>query len=412
MRISVIGAGSSYTPELLKGLREIRDDIDLEEICLYDINEEKLKTIEGFSRRFLKGEVNIVTERIFEDCVRDASYVIFQFRPGGLEGRLKDETIPLKYDLVGQETTGMGGFAMAMRAFPVVEDYINRIEKTSRAFVVNFTNPSGHVTEFVLNYLDYDRFVGLCNIPINLLKAVADMFNVGIEDVFFKYYGLNHLTFLEKVYVKNEEVTEKVLEKVEYAPANFDSSLPIDLVKTLGLFPNSYLKYYLLERKVVKDLKSSTPRAKVVMDIERDLFKKYESASDIPQELSKRGGSMYSTAAALLIRDLHLSNGAVHIVNTRNSGAVSNMPHDYVMEIPSTTRGGKVFPVSIGEADPFAIAFVHNIKMYERLAIEAYLKRSKKLALKAILLHPLGPDYDFAENLLDDLIEAHGFDLK
>ncbi len=412
MRISVIGGGSSYTPELLKGLKDIKDDIDLKEICLYDINPEKLRTIEEFSRRYLKGELKVVTEKVFEDCVKDSSYVLFQFRPGGLEGRLKDETIPLKYGLIGQETTGIGGFAMAMRVFPIVEDYINRIEKVSRAFVVNFTNPSGHVTEFALNYLGYEKFVGLCNIPINLLQAAADMFEVNLEDVFLKYYGLNHLTFLERVYIKSKDVTEEVLEKIKYSPANIGSSFPSSLIETLNLLPSSYLKYYLFERSTVKNLKNSKPRAQIVMEVEKELFEKYKFASEIPPELSKRGGSMYSTAAAMLIRDIHLSSGSIHIVNTKNSGAVSNIPDDYVMEVPSIAKGGKVFPISIGEADPFALGFIHNIKMFERLTIEAYLKRSRKLALKALLLHPLGPDYDFAEDLLNDLIEVHGFDLK
>ncbi len=412
MRVSVIGAGSSYTPELLKGLKEIEKDTGLEEICLYDINEEKLGVIEGFSKRYLKGELKVVSEKNFDDCVGNASYVIFQFRPGGLEGRLKDETIPLKYGLIGQETTGVGGFAMAMRVFPVVEDYINRIEKVSNAFVINFTNPSGHVSEFVLNYLNFDRFVGLCNIPINLIKAIADLLDASMDDIFLKYYGLNHLTFLERVYLGNRDVTDEVMEKVKYSPANLDSDLPVDLMKTLGLFLNSYLKYYLFERETVKKLEKATPRAKVVMKIERDLFKEYESSDEIPKDLMRRGGSMYSTAAALLLRDLHGSTGRIHIVNTRNSGAVSNIPKDYVMEVPSLTKGGKIFPVSMGEADPFAVAFIHHIKMYERIAIEAYLKHSRRLALKALLLHPLGPDYDFAESLLDDLIEANGFDLK
>ena len=412
MRISVIGAGSSYTPELLKGLKDIKEDIGLEEICLHDINEEKLGIIKGFSERYLKGSVRVISEKEFEDCVKDASYVIFQFRPGGLKGRLKDETIPLKYDLIGQETTGVGGFAMALRAFPIVEDYINRLERVSRAFVINFTNPSGHITEFVLNYLNFDRFVGLCNIPINLIKAISESFQVDMDDVFLKYYGLNHLTFLERVYVRNEDVTEEVFRKIEYSPENIGSGFPKGLVSTLDLLPNPYLKYYLFTRKTVEQLKNSKPRAQVVMEIERDLFDKYKEASEIPDELSKRGGSMYSTAAALLIRDIHLSSGRVHIVNTKNSGAVSNVPDDYVLEIPTVTKGGKVFSVSVGEADPFALAFIHHIKMYERLAIEAYLRRSKRLALKALLLHPLGPDYDFAQDLLDELIEANSFDLR
>ncbi len=403
----MIGAGSSYTPELVKGLLDVKDDLDLEEICLYDINEEKLSVMEGFLKRYVKGKVSIISERVFEDCVRDSSFVVFQFRPGGLEGRFKDETIPLKYNLVGQETTGVGGFAMALRAFPVVEDYLNRLEKVSKATVINFTNPSGHVTEFALNYLGFKRFVGLCNIPINLLKGIASSFNVDMDEVFLKYYGINHLSFVEKVYVKGEDVTEHVLREIAYRPENIEESVPSKIVESIGLILNPYLKYYLLERKSVEKLKNSKPRAKIVMEIEKELFEMYEKGDEVPQLLSKRGGSMYSTAAAHLIRDLHLSSGKVHIVNTRNSGAVENLPPDYVLEIPTLTKGGWIHPLSLGRGDELALAFIHHVKMYERLTIEAYLKRSKKLALKALLTHPLGPDADFVEELLDDLVKAH-----
>ena len=414
MKISIIGGGSTYTPELIKGIMEIREAATVDEICFYDINQERLDTLYEFSRRLVKGALKISKRERFEECVKDSDFVVFQFRPGGLEGRLKDETIPLKYGLVGQETTGVGGFAAALRAFPVIEDYINRIERTNpRAFVVNFTNPSGHITEFVLNHLKFERFVGLCNIPINLIKAIASLFGTSLEEVDLKYYGLNHLSFLERVFVKGEDVTHKVFEQIRVNPANMPiGDFPSWLIETLELLPNPYLRYYLMTGSVLEHLKEEEPRAKRVMEIERELLEKYKTSSEIPEELSLRGGSMYSTAAAYLIRDLVLGEGKMHVVNTRNEGSVKNLPDDYVLEIPAYVFRLRVQPRRQGSADPFALSFIHSIKTFERLTIEAYEKSSKKLALKALLSHPLGPKAENARDLLDELIAANGFALE
>ncbi len=410
MKLGVIGAGSSYTPELLKGFLDISKDVDIDEIWLYDINDEKLDVIYEFAKKFIKDVFKVHKTKDFEEAVRDSDYVVFQFRPGGLEGRLKDETIPLKYGLIGQETTGVGGFAAALRAFPVIEDYVNRIEKTSKATIINFTNPSGHITEFVLNYLKFDRYIGLCNIPINLLKALSDFLSCSMDDLFLKYYGLNHLTFLERIYVNGKDVTDEFFKKLgEVDTDSIGYGFESSFLKEIGMVLNPYLRYYLRTSEMLEKLKNSKPRAQEVMEIEKELFEKYKSVDNIPEELSKRGGSLYSTAAALLIRDLALGNGKIHIVNTKNNGSVKNLPDDYVMELPSLVKGGKVLPVTLGEASRFAKVFINTIKEYERLTIEAYLKKSKTLAKEALLVHPLGPEIKDVGNLLDDIIKANNF---
>ncbi len=413
MKLAVIGGGSSYTPELIKGLIEVNEDLELDEVWLFDIEEgrEKLEIVFDFVKRIAGNSFRLFKTFDISEALTNSDYVVFQFRPGFLKARERDESIPLKFDLIGQETTGVGGFSAALRAFPVIEEYVNAVDRYSRATIVNFTNPSGHITEFVLNYLKFDRFIGLCNIPINLLKYVADLMSVEIDDVFFKYYGLNHLTFLERIYVKGRDVTEEVLNKVTYKPENIPQDMPSWLVETLAMIPNPYMRYYLMKDSMLEKLKNSELRSRQVMRIERELMEIYEKADEIPSELSKRGGSMYSTAAAYLMRDLKKGNGKVHIVNTRNSGAVENLPQDYVLEIPTTTRGGRVFPISIGKGNEFALAYIHTIKMYERLTIEAYMERSRRKAIEALLIHPLGPGAERVRELLDELIEANGFDL-
>ncbi|AJG41370.1 6-phospho-beta-glucosidase [Thermotoga sp. RQ7] len=413
MRIAVIGGGSSYTPELIKGLLDISGDVQIDEVIFYDINEEKQKIVVDFVRRLVKDRFRVLIAESFKDAVMDAKYVIFQFRPGGLKGREKDEGIPLKYGLIGQETTGVGGFSAALRAFPVVEEYVETVRKVSNATIINFTNPSGHITEFVRNYLDYEKFIGLCNVPINFIREISEMFSVNLEDVFLKYYGLNHLSFVERVFVKGQDVTEKVFENLKLKLSNIpDEDFPEWFYDSVRLLVNPYLRYYLMEKKMFKKITSHELRSREVMKIEEQLFEKYRTATEIPEELSKRGGSMYSTAAAHLIRDLEKDEGKIHIVNTRNNGSIENLPNDYVLEIPCYVRSGRALSISQGKGDLFALSFIHAVKMYERLTIEAYLKRSKKLALKALLSHPLGPDVEDAKDLLEEILKANSEHVK
>ncbi|WP_448535508.1 family 4 glycosyl hydrolase [Pseudothermotoga sp.] len=404
MKIAIIGAGSSYTPELISGLLDVSKQIDLREVWMHDIDERKLQIMYGFCQRLVKDRFKLFETKDFVEAVRESNYVVFQFRPGGLKARKLDEEIPLKYGLIGQETTGVGGFAAALRAFPVLERYIDSVDKHSEAIVINFTNPSGHVTEFVLNYLGFQRFIGLCNVPINFLSHLANLLSCKIEDLFVKYYGLNHLSFVERIWMNNEDVTEKVFQML----SQFESpELPSWLILSAKLLMNPYLRYYVSTHHMFKKIYEEGTRAEKVIQIEEQLFKKYETQSEIPQELSQRGGSLYSTAAARLIRDLTLSNNSVHIVNTRNNGAIDNLPNDYVLEVPCLTKASRVLPITAGSADPFAVGLIHTVKMYERLTIEAYLKKSKATAIKALLLHPLGPRSHNVRELLEEICQAN-----
>lgn len=404
MKIAIIGAGSSYTPELISGLLDVSEQIDLREVWMHDIDERKLQIMYGFCQRLVKDRFKLFETKDFVEAVRESSYVVFQFRPGGLKARKSDEEIPLKYGLIGQETTGVGGFAAALRAFPVLEKYIDCVDKHSEAIVINFTNPSGHVTEFVLNYLGFQRFIGLCNVPINFLNRLANLLFCKTEDLFVKYYGLNHLSFVEKVWLKGEDVTEKVFQAVSQFE---DSEFPNWLITSVKLLMNPYLRYYVSTQLMFKKIYEEGTRAEKVIQIEEQLFRKYEVENKIPAELSQRGGSLYSTAAARLIRDLTLSNNSVHIVNTRNNGAIDNLPNDYVMEVACLTKAGRALPITVGSADPFAVGLIHTVKMYERLTIEAYLRKSKATAIKALLLHPLGPRSHNVRELLEEICQAN-----
>ncbi len=417
MKVCVVGGGSSYEPELLDGFFTYEKELNVDEIHLLDVEEgkKKLEVVTEFAKRMAQkrnSKVKILSTLDVKDAMSNADFVIFQFRPGFLDGRERDEKIPLAYNLIGQETTGMGGFAAALRGFPIMEKYIEAVRKYApNAFVVNFTNPSGHMSEFVINYLEFEKFVGLCNIPINLIQYVADFFNASRDEVFLKYYGLNHLSFVEKVFVKGDDRTEKLLDDAKEKLA--EEGYPEWIVDVLNMYPNSYLRYYLMTdtmlAKEKEELKEGKLRSMEVKRIEKKLFEIYSDpkTDEKPAALSERGGAMYSTAAVELIRDMVSGRCANHVLNVRNNGAVKNLPDDYVMELSCQTVGKNVFPVTVGDAQPFAVGLITTIKMYERLTIEAYKTSSKSKALQAILLHPLGPRLEKAREFLDDVLEVN-----
>ncbi|MFW6120168.1 MAG: 6-phospho-beta-glucosidase [Petrotogales bacterium] len=419
MKIAVIGGGSSYTPELMKGLFEISDTINLKELYLHDIEKsrKRLNTIKIFITKMRDDSgkrLEINSGFSFEDAVKDSEYIIFQFRPGMLEGRLKDETIPLKYNLIGQETTGVGGFSAALRAFPMVEKYINQILKISPdAYVINFTNPSGHITEFVRNYLNFENFIGLCNVPINFLNELSEKFGGAPNNYILKYYGLNHLSFTEKVLKNKTDITKSVLREYSQEMANIKGSdFPSWLVESIKLIMNPYMRYYLMPETMLREIKKHEPRAKQVMKIERELFEIYEKtgSAELPELLSQRGGSRYSQAAAYLIKTLITKDGKTHIVNIPNKDAIENLSEDYILEIPAKFQDGNFSSISEGKGKDFPLSWIKNIKHFERLTIHAYLEKSRDFAIQALLVHPLGPCTEKVYNLLMEIIKENQLD--
>ena len=420
MKICVVGGGSSYTPELLEGLINNAARLSLEKVALLDVEEgrEKLETIAGLAERMVraaKAEFELFHTLDPVKAIKDSDFVIFQFRPGFLAGRIRDEKIPLKYDLIGQETTGVGGFSSGLRAFPIIDNYVSLIrEYAPQAFIVSFTNPSGMVTEYIANYLGYEKAVGLCNGPVNFAANIAHLLGKERKDIFLKYYGLNHLAWIERVYLGNEDVTSRAFSGLELQLSNIPGeSLPPWFIQDFGLFPNPYLKYYYQADKMLEEEKRAAgttgTRGEVVKKIERELFKKYAdpSLARKPEELSKRGGAMYSTAATEFICDLWTAGNVIHILNVKNDGAIQNLPPDYVMEIPGFVGNGAVRPVTMGRAREQTIGLIHTIKNFERLTIESSIEKSREKALRALLIHPLGPKVDYVKPLLEEIIEAN-----
>ncbi|PMQ01735.1 MAG: 6-phospho-beta-glucosidase [Dictyoglomus sp. NZ13-RE01] len=408
MKISVIGGGSTYTPELMEGFIELSSEIYPIDLYLMDINEERLEVVSNFLVRMArksKANINIKTTTYLEQAIEDADFVINQIRVGGQRARLLDETIPLEFNLLGQETTGVGGFANALRTIPVALNIAKKIEELSpSAWLINFANPSGIITEAISKYTKA-KVLGLCNVAINFQNQFARLFGVSMDDVFMDYFGLNHLTFVRRIYVKGKDRTEEAFKKIK--ENLFEEERKV--LDYLNMFPNHYLRYYYFREEKVMEMKSKPKRAEEVMKIEEDLLKLYRDANldEKPKELEKRGGALYSKSAVNLIFHLLGLRKGFQIVNIVNEGAIFDLPHNVVVEIPVYIEGERIQRYVIGNLPKEVRGIIQAVKTYEELTIESAVEGSFKKALWALAQHPLISSLSLAEKVLKRLIEEN-----
>ncbi len=420
MKICIVGGGSTYTPELIEGFINISKAMPVDEIYMLDIpeSEEKFRIVSEFAGRMVaKSGLNIKLKASMdaEAAFDGADYIIFQFRAGLMQGRINDELTPLEFGLIGQETTGMGGMACALRAFPIVEQYVDLARKRSNnARIISFSNPSGMLTEFMLNYLNYDNCIGLCNVPIEFVLEASKSFGVRRDQVFLKYYGLNHLSWVENVIIDGRDRTEEMWDRFKLNMKNIpETDYEADFLQKLKLLPNPYLRYYYMTDKMleseVEDRDSKGTRGQVILKIEEELLELYKQKelTEKPEQLSQRGGFMYSTVATELIRDMELDAGTMHIINKRNEGAIEDFPDDYVLEIPAEIKKATQGSMAMGRASKVVSGLIHTIKNFERLTIEGYLNRDENLIKMAMLIHPLGPTESKLEPLWKKLKEVN-----
>ncbi len=424
LKIAVIGGGSSYTPELIDGFIKRKDELSVKEIYLVDIEEgkEKLNIVGNLARRMVeKAELNtkIVLTLDRKEAIKDADYVITQFRVGGLKSRARDESIPLKYNSLGQETTGAGGFAKALRTIPVIMDICKDIENLSpKAWLINFTNPAGLIAETVLRYTNI-KAMGLCNVPVNMKNTTAKMFGVNPERIRMDFMGLNHLSWANKVYLDGIDITKEVVKKnLDEKSLNMQNIPNLqwdkDYLTHLNMLPSSYLRYYYMKDQMVKDqLKDKEEgkgtRAEQVMDIEKKLFELYndENLNVKPSELEKRGGAYYSEAAVSLISAIHNDKKEIHTVNVKNNGAISNLKDDVVIECNAIIDKTGATPMVVGEMPPTISGLVNHSKSYELLTAEAAITGDYSKALAALSANSFIPSVTIAKKLLNDILEAN-----
>ncbi|MEU2828619.1 6-phospho-beta-glucosidase [Streptomyces lavendulae] len=413
MKLAVVGGGSTYTPELIDGFARMRDTLPVTELVLIDPAAERLELIGGLARRILarQGHPGTVTTTSDLDAgVAGADAVLLQLRVGGQAARLQDETWPLECGCVGQETTGAGGLAKALRTVPVVLDIAERVRRSAPdAWIIDFTNPVGIVTRALLGA--GHKAVGLCNVAIGLQRKFAALLDVAPAEVHLDHVGLNHLTWETGVRLGGPDGTD-VLPRLLAGHGDAvaaDLRLPRTLLDRLGVVPSYYLRYFYAHDEVVRELGEKPSRAAEVAAMEKELLALYgdPALDEKPALLARRGGAFYSEAAVDLAAALLGGGGpSVQVVNTRNDGTLPFLPDDAVIEVQARVDGSGPVPLPVPRLDPLFAGLTAHVSAYEDLALDAALRGGRERVSKALLAHPLVGQYDLAEGLTDRLL-AH-----
>ena len=395
IKIVTIGGGSSYTPELIEGFIKRHDELPVKELWLVDIEEgkEKLEIVSNLARRMVKKaniDMKIYSTLDRREALKDADFVTTQFRVGQLDARIKDERIPLSHGLIGQETNGAGGLFKALRTIPVVLDIIKDIkELCSDAWLINFTNPAGIVSEAVFRYTNFKKYIGLCNVPIGIKNNLAQLLGVDSSRLDMDFAGLNHMVYGLNVKLDGEDITSEAI--VKYIEGN----ITMKNIKDIE-FNKEFIK-------------EGTIRGQVVKKLEEELFELYKDENlDIkPPQLEKRGGAYYSDAACNLINSIYNNKKDIQVVNTLNNGAISDFKDDEVVEVSCVITKDGPRPISMGYLPTAISGLVRQIKAFELLAAKAAVTGDYDTAYLALCINPLTPSDDVAKVVFDELIDAH-----
>jgi 6-phospho-beta-glucosidase len=411
VKVSVVGGGSTYTPELVEGLAARGDRLVVDELVLLDPDQERLEPVGGLARRILDrvgwgGTLTLTGDR--DRALDGADFVVIQLRVGGQRARLMDETLPHRFGCVGQETVGPGGFAKALRTVPVVLDIAESAARRAApgAWVIDFTNPTGIVTQALLDH-GY-RALGLCNVAIGFQRRFAEWLGEEPDRVELDHVGLNHLSWERAVVVDGRNRLPELLDQHGSELAE-DVGLPLALFRTLGAIPSYYLRYYYATDEVFEEQRAHPPRAEEVMRIEAALLEAYRDPSldRKPKLLEERGGAYYSEAAAQLIASLSDGRGDVQVVDVEAGSAVPDVPADAVVEVPAVVDRDGAHPVGMAPMAPEMLGLVQAVKAFERLTIEAAVTGSRRAAVRALVANPLVRGWSVAEPLLAELLEAN-----
>lgn len=425
VKIVTIGGGSSYTPELVEGFIKRYDELPISELWLVDIEEgkEKLEIVGAMAQRMVKAAgidctVHLTLDR--REALKDADFVTTQFRVGLLAARAKDERIPLSHGMMGQETNGAGGMFKAFRTIPVILDIVEDMrELCPNAWLIDFTNPAGMVTEAVLRYGNWDRVVGLCNIPVGAMKMAAEKSGESEDELFFKFAGINHFHWHKIWNKQGKEITNELIDSYfsqgeESLVANIsDSEFIYEQVRNLNMIPCPYHHYYYITDDMLqaqlKDYAENGTRAEVVQRLEDSLFELYKDPNlDYkPEELSKRGGAHYSDAACEIINSIYNDKRTMMVVSTRNNGAIDDVPYDCAVEISSIITSHGPEPLNWGSFPAAQRGYLQMMKSMEELTIEAAVTGDYSTALQAFTQNPLVPSGKIAQTVLDEMLIAH-----
>jgi 6-phospho-beta-glucosidase len=425
LKMVTIGGGSSYTPELIEGLLRRRASLPVKDLWLVDVEagSEKMEIVAALGRRMVaKAGADLVIHTSLDRraALPGADYVTTQIRVGRLAGRIADERIPLSHGMIGQETNGAGGLFLGLRTIPVILDIAREVEELCpEAWLVNFSNPSGMVTEALLRYSTNPRVIGLCNVPVGMKMAIAAALGVEASRLRMDQAGLNHMVFGLRTYVDGQDVSAKVrevlVEKGESISMNNIPPIPwtADFARALGVVPCPYLRYYLKRDEVleemIREFGQGETRAEKVQRLETELFALYRDPAldSKPKQLEERGGAYYSDAACDLIDSIHNDRRDIQTVNTRNRGAIVGLPPESAVEVSSVITAEGPIPLAMGELPLPVGGLVAQIKAFERQAALAAVTGDYGAALLALTMNPLSGSDALAKTVLDELFEAH-----
>lgn len=457
MKLTVVGAAGVRTPHLVKAIVDQSKDLGISKISLMDIDGERLRLLNSVIQdMFLDYETqpNISITTDSKEALEDTDFVIFTIRVGNTEGRAWDESIPLKYGVLGQETTGPGGFAMAMRTIPVILDYVKMIEEVApQAWVLNLTNPAGLITQAVTDY-GFTRIVGICDTPSELFGDVARGMGIPEEELWFEYFGINHLGWVKRVLHHGIDITNEVLDNDQALLRHGDSMLDPDFIRIIGMVPNEYLMFYYRHNEIVQRVQENkVTRAQIIADLNKRLFSELKEAekmgeegaalrvyqqyshardasymkvetSDLDHETlisslwdsaqetamaSDEGSATgYAGIALSVLRGLSGKDAHVIVLNAVNHGAITDLDKSDIVELPCYVDINGVHPIVVSHIPEESRGLLQVVKNYERLTVQAATEGSYKKALQALSAHPFVPDALTAQAILDDFIEAHG----
>ena len=417
IKLAIVGAGSTYCPELMQGLIRRKDKIQLDELRLSDIDESRLNIVGEFCERVLleNGMEPRITRTIdLPSALDGADFVVAQIRAGRLEARIRDEKIPLGYGFIGQETTGIGGFTNALRTIPQMGRIASAIEQYApEAWLINFSNPSGIVTEFLLNHTNV-KSVGLCNLPIGIQERVSKLLRLPMDQVRLETVSLNHCGAVTAVHVGGENVlpgllTQGMLDQASVQDPWIQNYRPI--IELLNAIPNDYLQYFFYhDRKLNEQKAAPQTRGEACVDIETRLLSYYadERNRTVPPMLAERGGHLYSEAAIALIASLSGAEPGYHVIDVQNQGVIDFLPDSSVIETCCFVEKDSIrrMPLTVSPCDTLR-ALLTSVKAYETLTVQAAMTGDRQTALRALACNPITADLDRAQPCLLEMLEQN-----
>ncbi|BCZ44442.1 6-phospho-beta-glucosidase [Clostridium gelidum] len=424
IKIVTIGGGSSYTPELMEGFIKRYDELPISEIWLVDIEDgkEKLEIVGKLAQRMWEAtpyDVKVFTTLNRKEALKDADFVTTQFRVGLLDARIKDERIPLLHGMLGQETNGAGGMFKAFRTIPVIKSIVDDMKVLCpNAWLINFTNPSGIITEAVIKHFGWEKCIGLCNVPVISMMNEPKVIGMQRSELHYQFVGLNHFHW-HKVFDKTgKDITEQLIDHINEknggTPANiYQAEFPLELLHSMNLLPCGYHRYYYLEKEMLEhsleEFKNGGTRAEQMKEVEAALFEIYKNPNlnKKPEQLQKRGGAYYSDAACECISAIYNNKGIHMVVSTQNNGAIPCLDSDSVVEVSCIISARGAEPIAWGKMQSFEKGWLQIMKAMEECTISAALSGDYGIALEAFTINPLVQHGSEAKQVLDELLVAH-----